>query len=137
MVNGYAADLELRAQMLRTVRFVGPGDVLGPVGAYLASRQVFKVEIVPRAVVMPAYQFAADWTPLPVMVDVIAALEAAFGEPRLTGDGHLKDDWDLAHWMFAPNPLLADQRPYKLVKVSPKRVLQAAEGHPPMTGRKA
>lgn len=129
-VKTAAADLERRAVMLRTVPHVGPDDVPGPTIARLVNRELFALTLGDGVLVLPRYQFAKDGEPLPVMEAVIAVLDRALGKPRVTPDGRLADDWDLALWMFTPNPLLVDRPPYRLLKVSPNSVLRAASDRP-------
>lgn len=116
--------------MLRTVPHLTSDDLKGPEmwgPWWLSNRHVFSLFLHPPASVLPRYQFGSDLKPLPVMQEVLAALDAAF-EPRKRHTSNLMQahDWAVADWMYEPNARIGDQRPYRLLRRSPRKVVQAA-----------
>lgn len=93
---------------------------------WLWNRHVFSLVLHPPGSVLPRYQFGADLQPLPVMQEVLAALDAAFKGDRHTSTLARIHDWAIADWMYAPNAQLDGQRPYRLLRRSPRKVVQAA-----------
>lgn len=121
-IDQYASDLETRAGMLRALRYANDDDVAGPTTWLMVNRHLFGLWLHGTQVI-PRYQLAADGTPRPAMQDVIAAWDQTHG-PRIR-NGRIVEDWALALWLFAPNPSLDDERPYRLIRQAPRKVVKA------------
>lgn len=69
-----------------------------------------------RQQIYPAFQFATDGEPLPVVADVLAELR-----------GWLQSDWERALWFTTENTWLDNARPVDLLVDKPAEVVDAAE----------
>jgi hypothetical protein len=106
----------LTAPEVATLAAISGKDAYQSVEEWRAEGLIFSIK---RDIedLYPAFQFAADMRPLPIIREILRILRQVAS----------RNDWDNAMWFFASNGWLGGPTPIDLLTSQPSLVIKAAE----------